>query len=257
VGQRLTGPEITSADLLTAVRNPAHDPTPTLLVGLKASNAAVREEAAHFLQELPSRLALDGLCDAVRKDSEEAVRWEAAEALGVLGDPAAIPALLSALPDSSPSVRLNVAEALGLIGEGNAHVTHGLCCLLSDRDDFVRRFALEALGNLGDSAAIPAIRTLRPPRACPRMVRVWVFYALARLGAEPFAFGEVLAVLRTGTSAARTSAAFALARIADTESVSRIRRALERQYARESSEGMREVMERAWNELPKGEEITL
>ena len=54
-------------------------------------------------------------------DDDEVSRWKAAEALGRIGDPAAVDELISTLWDDDPRVRLKAAWALGLIGEHRAY----------------------------------------------------------------------------------------------------------------------------------------
>ena len=190
----------------------------------------------------PSAADLPTLCQRLRHDLDESARWEAAEALGESGDAAAIPALLASITDPCAVVRLCVVEALGRIGHGDANVAPILCSLLTDADDYVRRFTLEALGNLGDPSALLAIRTrLARERRSP-MVRLWIYYALHRLIAEPFPLAETFVLLRRGSMATRTSAAVALTRIATPANTPRIRAALQRAWECEKSEGMREVM---------------
>jgi hypothetical protein len=67
------------------------------------------ERTAHFIRLI--------------SDDDEVSRWKAAEALGRIGDPAAVEELISTLWDDDARVRLKAAWALGRIGEiGRAHV---------------------------------------------------------------------------------------------------------------------------------------
>jgi len=80
------------------------------------------------------------------------LRWQAAEALGRLGDARALAPLIEALQDKNNSLRGNAAEALGEIGDSRA-----VPCLieaLGDKDDYPVRCAVEALGKLGDETAV-------------------------------------------------------------------------------------------------------
>jgi hypothetical protein len=54
-------------------------------------------------------------------DDDEASRWKAAEALGRIGDPAAVDELISTLWDDDARVRLKAAWALGRIGDRRAY----------------------------------------------------------------------------------------------------------------------------------------
>lgn len=64
------------------------------------------ERLAHFIRML--------------SDDDEVNRWKAAEALGRLGDPAAVDELISTLWDEDARVRLKAAWALGQIGDRRA-----------------------------------------------------------------------------------------------------------------------------------------
>src|SRR5688500_11261148 len=97
----------------------------------------------------------DRLLTALR-EARYVLRGRAADALGMLRDPAAVPALLDALRDEVDSVRGHAASALGQIGDQRA--TAALLDLLGEEDIWVRWAAADALGNLGDPvAAIPML----------------------------------------------------------------------------------------------------
>jgi len=85
---------------------------------------------------------------------------KAAEMLGKLGNPAAVPALISALRgEQSGGVRERAAEALGAIGDKRA--LEPLIAALNDRDGGTRRDSARALGKLGDPSAIkPLLQAL-------------------------------------------------------------------------------------------------
>jgi HEAT repeat protein len=92
-------------------------------------------------------------------------RWQAAQALGELGDTRAVQPLVEALDDSNQWVRIVAAEALGQIGHPEA--TRALIFSLDDSSIWVRRASVVALGQVGDASAIPPLmeRLLRPPDA--------------------------------------------------------------------------------------------
>jgi len=54
-------------------------------------------------------------------DDDEVSRWRAAEALGRMGDPAAVEELIDTLWDDDERVRLKAAWALGRIGDPRAY----------------------------------------------------------------------------------------------------------------------------------------
>ena len=186
---------------------------------------------------------LVGLCRTLRTDPDAWNRWAAATALGTRGDSAAIPALLSGITDAHPAVRLCVAEALGRLGAGDPRVAPALCCLLVDSDRGVRAATLEALGDVRDPVALPAVRTrLAAERGIPD-VRLWVLYALARLGDAPFPVGRVIGYLRRyRTIEARIAAARVLSRAASPETAERIMEALEAAAQREAAPGVQEAL---------------
>jgi HEAT repeat protein len=82
-------------------------------------------------------------------------RQVAAELLGHLKDPAAVPALIEALKDEVETVRCAVANALGEIKDPAA--VPALIKALKDKS-YSGNYAAWALGEIGDPAAIPALR---------------------------------------------------------------------------------------------------
>jgi len=79
-------------------------------------------------------------------DANADVREAATEALGEIGDAAAVPGLLAALGDANADVRRAAAAALGEIGDAAA--VPGLLAALGDADWRVRQAAARALRNL-------------------------------------------------------------------------------------------------------------
>jgi HEAT repeat protein len=109
---------------------------------------------AHALGNLRSEAAIPGLLKAI-EDSDEYVRWSAADALGKLGSDAAIPELLKAIEHSNSGVRRRAAYALGNLGSEAA--IPALLKAIEDSNSDVRSRAADALGNLGSEAAIPGL----------------------------------------------------------------------------------------------------
>ncbi|ABS54863.1 PBS lyase HEAT domain protein repeat-containing protein [Methanoregula boonei 6A8] len=62
---------------------------------------------------------LEGLIERL-SDDNEGMRWNAAEALGRLGDPRAVDPLIDTLWDDDARVRQKAAYALGLLGDPRA-----------------------------------------------------------------------------------------------------------------------------------------
>ena len=143
----------------------------------------------------------------------EALRWAtpgeqvlAAEQLGLLGDGTATGALESAVADQERPlvVRRAAATALGRIGWTRS--SHPLSQVLAHSvDPQLRCAAAEALGRIGDPAALPALTAgLVSPAA---EVRRTCAGALSRLGAEG---REWLSVLAAGGGVAAEAAREAL-----------------------------------------------
>jgi len=79
-------------------------------------------------------------------DDDEVSRWKAAEALGRIGDPAAVDELISSLWDDDTRVRLKAAWALGLIGDHRAYAP--LQRLYRMEDEAAQEIIQEALENI-------------------------------------------------------------------------------------------------------------
>jgi len=126
------------------------------------------------------RRAAPALLEALA-DASAAVRIAAAQALGQLGAPRAVPHLITALvTDDDGEVRRAAAYALGLIGDEGA--TRALVWTLNSKDGApaVRGMAAESLTNVGAKSAVPALlATLDDPSA---EVRFWSAFALGELG---------------------------------------------------------------------------
>jgi len=91
---------------------------------------------------------------------DEDTRYEAAEELKAMGPWAApaVPALLRALKDTSWANRCAVAEAMGEIGPAAASAIPALTNTIQhDEKPDVQGYATEALGKIGDPAAIPVL----------------------------------------------------------------------------------------------------
>ena len=141
------------------------------------------------------------------------VQYDAAEALGELGDPSSVGPLMAAFSgDRYSGVRWKAAEALARIG---VPAIGPLVQALSHPDEDVRWMAAIALGEIGDPQAIgPLVRLLGDP---DRFVQSRAAFALGELGPE--AVGPLMAALREGDPGTREGAARALGLIADTRGI--------------------------------------
>ena len=117
--------------LPTAVTGALDDPDPLVVVG-----------AAWFLGEGRHRTALAPLVAVVTGHEDTRCREAAVAALGAIGDPAGLPAVLAALGDK-PTVRRRATVALA--GFDDPRVEAGLRAAVQDRDWQVRQAAQELL----------------------------------------------------------------------------------------------------------------
>lgn len=114
------------------------------------------------------------------------VRAEAAQALGEAGDPAAVPALLAAiessaqLPADAKEANRRIASALGVLHARQA--VPALTELLRSRDGFTQVAAVDALGEIGDPAAVEALLALATGEEVEPFVSRKALMALGRIG---------------------------------------------------------------------------
>lgn len=125
------------------------------------------------VKKLELKRDVEGLIEALAwdKDPKAAadVHFDAAEALGLIGDPRAVGPLVKALWDPSLSVRWIAAEALGRVRDPQVvdHLADLLKAHLPYEDEPFRRVceeAIKSLGRLGDMRAVePLVEALASP----------------------------------------------------------------------------------------------
>jgi HEAT repeat protein len=137
----------------------------------------VRSQAAWALGQMKDRKAVQPLMAVLREDPELAN--EAANALGVIGEPA-VPPLTAALSSDDAQVRQMAVKSLGKMG---VTALRPLLQIVQDekQTDQVVKSAAEALGLLGDPQALPALVTLL--RARRGKLAEPAAHALAGIGA--------------------------------------------------------------------------
>jgi len=183
----------------------------------RSKRAVVRAEAGEFLGESGTPEALRDLLDLLQ-DSDPKVRWSAARGLGRLGDPSAVPVLLSSLEGAravpvdvvadavfeirdcpvsllrqgltSPSVSTR-AVTVELLGRFQALAAADEVVHLLDQDPSVevRARAARSLGRMGSPRATRAL--LMSVNDGPAAMRAQAIWALGEIGAP-----EALPVLR-------------------------------------------------------------
>lgn len=152
---------------------PAEESVASLIPLLADKDEFVRQQAAYALGQTRSRIAVAVLVERLA-DKKESVRGAAAVALGQIADAAALIPLAAVLNPQSglasakngqkskreknPFVLRAAVRSLGQIGNRAGSPT--LIVVLQDEkaEDDVRREAAFALGAIGDSSAIPALR---------------------------------------------------------------------------------------------------
>jgi len=151
---------------------PSPEASTLLIPLLQDKSEFVRRETAYALGQTRSRAAVEPLANLLLVDKEAGVRGAAAVALGEIRDESAIPALSQALggppltqKKKNPKGEANefvlraVARSLGQIRSRAAvDILIGALGNKAHAGD-VRREAAIALGLIGDSAAVPALRT--------------------------------------------------------------------------------------------------
>jgi HEAT repeat protein len=105
-------------------------------------------------------------------------RTRSAEALGEIGDPAAVQPLIDALSDTSTDVQYVAAKSLGMLADPRA--VDPLIGKLKSEEKWVRRGAAHSLGLIKDKRAVdPLIALLADPHHDVRAQAAW---SLGRLG---------------------------------------------------------------------------
>jgi HEAT repeat protein len=141
----------------------AHSPhavEPLLAVLFNDRDSAVREDAVRALGEIRDARAVDHLCVAMR---EPGLRTVAVEALGRIGNPCAVPVLISVVTGTTPPETTRTAVGCG--DQWNEElITQGA--------------AVRALGLIGDDRAIPSLVAA----LSPTHTRAEAAASLARFG---------------------------------------------------------------------------
>lgn len=157
------------------------------IAALKDESEIVRASAAKTFAILPDEEAAAALNTVLAKDKSEFVRREAAFALGKAHSKTAVPNLIKALQqDKFLSVRAAAAIALGQIGDARAvaPLSQVLLAPLSKKkkrlteDEFVRRSAARALGQLRFKGGVPALIAVLQNTANPDDMRREAAFAL-------------------------------------------------------------------------------
>lgn len=124
---------------------------PSLIELVHDEDPDIRIFAADILGSTDSLLAVEPLCDALLKDPEVNVRYQAAVSLGELGMDEAAPCLNKAINDEE-WVQYSVIEALTKIGHASS--VDALVKTLDSASDLVASMIIDSLGEMGNVKAV-------------------------------------------------------------------------------------------------------
>jgi len=136
----------------------------------------IRIFAADILGSTDNVLAVEPLCDALLKDPEVNVRYQAAVSLGELGKPEASPCLNKAINDEE-WVQYSVIEALTKIGHSSS--VDALVKALDSASDLVASMIIDSLGEMGNVKAVTML--LRRMDAAPTALRNKIVVAVVKI----------------------------------------------------------------------------
>ena len=189
-----------------------------LIRAMTSDDINLQYNATEALGEIGDPAAVAALIHALTSDRYSAIRWKAAEALARIGEPAVVP-LINELGNQNDDVRWKAAIALGDIGDQRAVVP--LAGLLGDTDPYVRGRAAYALSAIGQPAVPELIRVLDKGTTDSRPSAI---AALARIN-DPRAIAPLVRALSDGDERVRSEALEALER-AETQVLDRFLRIL-------------------------------
>ena len=182
---------------MDVMREVGNQDFPTLVDLLHDDDPDMRIFASDIIGSTDSLQAVDPLCDALLKDPEVNVRYQAAVSLGTLGRPEAAKCLNKALADEE-WVQFAVIEALAKIRDESS--VSALVGALGRSTDLVASMIVDALGEIGNVKAVTMLikRLDESPAAlrnkiCKAVVRILGGKSLALLSAhEREKFGDYL-----------------------------------------------------------------
>ncbi len=136
----------------------------------------IRIFVADILGSTGNVLAVEPLCEALLKDPEVNVRYQAAVSLGELGKEEASPCLNKAIDDEE-WVQYSVIEALTKIGHSSS--VDALVKALDGASDLVASMIIDSLGELGNVKAVTML--LRRIDAAPTALRNKIVKAVVKI----------------------------------------------------------------------------
>jgi HEAT repeat protein len=151
------------ADAVTQIRE---SPVPLLRQALRSRSGPMRAVAVELLGRFQALASAGDLIRVLREDESLEVRARTARALGRLGSPRAVTALLTALEREAMAVRAQTVWALGQIGDAQAvPALRGVLVGASKQLSELAAAALAAMGSSGLAALAQVADGDGPPQA--------------------------------------------------------------------------------------------
>ncbi|MDD5679280.1 MAG: HEAT repeat domain-containing protein, partial [Kiritimatiellae bacterium] len=133
---------------------------PVMIKLMKDTDETVRINAILALGWMQSKEAVPALIDAI-KGKDLVMRRRAAQALGQIGDPRAVKPLIGIIGDKDCDVAVNASMSLGWLKAREAVPELLKIVTKLNRQEAYQRIrmlaAIQALGHIGDTAALPAL----------------------------------------------------------------------------------------------------
>lgn len=183
------------------------------LKGLHSRDPDTRRAAAQTLGQIGDPAAVPDLLTALRKAKNDALlRLFIVNALDIIGDERAVPALAETMHDRVIEVSVVSATALGRIGEA---AIPSLAEKLQGSDDLVRYLAVEALASAGEAALHALLSALQDKEALVRNRAVCALWEIGSANRETTSqiVPPLLRVLGDHMDIVRQSAVEALAEL--------------------------------------------
>jgi len=190
---------------------------PALVAALDSGDRVQREYVVAALGTLQAADQVEALAGVLR-DRTFPRRYVAAWALGEIGQPGSLPALIAALADDDPAVRRYATRALIKF---NREAVAPLLAALPQADGEAEAAMIRALGDIADARALPALL-----ERSGGAHRAEAFRALGKLK-DPAAEQALVAGLADADWSVRMNAAMALGPLGTEQALPALRRTLE------------------------------
>jgi HEAT repeat protein len=185
-----------------------------LIAELDSDNREVRQAAVGSLRRMRNVKAVSALIDRLMQETEDTIRREIIEALGVIGDTSAVPTLVAGMQTGREhGERVKAIRALGDMGDSS--VVPDLVAILREPNSELRGEAASALAKIGDKSVVPdLLKVLREGNPS-----FYVICAISTLG-DARVVPDLVAALAKADNHTRPFLIEALDKIGDTVALS-------------------------------------